>query len=227
MTTPTLHRQDSSGKTWRGGLLCKSEPRSQRDYQKEDYPKNLAYTSTVMFYIGDNDLTLSNAEAQYFYVDPSEYPDGFNLTNVKVGGVYGTNGVVEVYDGAMSISKASLLATCPSSYINNYDMQLSEQVYFEAGSSFWIVVKFPAGQKSPLSAGYMAEGKQIKQYSFYSSDNGVTWTQLSEVLREGNLSQYADRLTWVITAVSKNPDWSSVLDPEPKEGTVRPGESQT
>lgn len=197
------------------------------DYQKEDYPKNLAYTSTVMFYIGDNDLTLSNAEAQYFYVDPSEYPDGFNLTNVKVGGVYGTNGVVEVYDGATSISKASLLATVSGNYYNNYNLPLSEQVYFEAGSSFWIVVKFPAGQKSPLAAGYMADGKDIKQYSFYSSDNGETWTQLSEVLREGNLSQYADRLTWAITAVSNNPDWSSVLDPEPKEGTVRPGESQT
>lgn len=196
------------------------------DYHKEDYPKNFSYTNFVRFFIGDSDQALTNAEAQYFYVDPAEYPEGFNLTHVKVGGVNGRNGVVEVYDGATSISKASLLATGPSFYAYNYNLQLSEQVYFTPGSAFWIVVKFPSGQSNPLGAGLIAGDKQVKQYSFYSSDNGETWTQLSEVLREGNLAEYADQMTWGITAVSQNPDWSSVLDPEPAEGTVRPGESQ-
>lgn len=47
------------------------------------------------------------------------------------------------------------------------------------------------------------------------------------MLREGNLAEIADSLTWSIKAISKNPDWSSVLDPQPAEGTVRPGENQT
>ena len=50
-----------------------------------------------------------------------------------------------------------------------------------------------------------------KAYSFYSSDWGATWTQLSEILRDGNLSDVADELGWGITLKSKNPDWSEVL----------------
>ena len=209
-------------------LSLSSNPVVTADYQKEDYPKTITYTDMTDVYIGDNDLSVPNAEAQYFYVDPKLYPDGFNLTHLNIGGTYGSDPVIEVYNGASTISKASLLQTVEYDwFMYNYDLSLKEQIYFKPGSSFWVVVKFPAGQDQPLGAGYIANQQQVKQYSFYSSDNGETWTQLSEVLREGNLAEIADSLTWSIKAISKNPDWSSVLDPQPAEGTVRPGENQT
>lgn len=209
-------------------LSLSSNPVVTADYQKEDYPKTITYTDLTGVYIGDNDLSVPNAEAQYFYVDPKLYPDGFNLTHLNIGGTYGSDPVIEVYNGASTISKASLLQTVEYDwFMYNYDLSLKEQIYFKPGSSFWVVVKFPAGQYLPLGAGYIANQQQVKQYSFYSSDNGETWTQLSEVLREGNLAEIADSLTWGIKAISKNPDWSSVLDPQPAEGTVRPGENQT
>lgn len=209
-------------------LSLSSNPVVTADYQKEDYPKTITYTDLTGVYIGDNDLSVPNAEAQYFYVDPKLYPYGFNLTHLNIGGTYGSDPVIEVYNGASTISKASLLQTVEYDwFMYNYDLSLKEQIYFKPGSSFWVVVKFPAGQDQPLGAGYIANQQQVKQYSFYSSDNGETWTQLSEVLREGNLAEIADSLTWGIKAISKNPDWSSVLDPQPAEGTVRPGENQT
>lgn len=209
-------------------LSLSSNPVVTADYQKEDYPKTITYTDLTGVYIGDNDLSVPNAEAQYFYVDPKLYPDGFNLTHLNIGGTYGSDPVIEVYNGASTISKASLLQTVEYDwFMYNYDLSLKEQIYFKPGSSFWVVVKFPAGQDLPLGAGYIANQQQVKQYSFYSSDNGETWTQLSEVLREGNLAEIADSLTWGIKAISKNPDWSSVLNPQPAEGTVRPGENQT
>lgn len=209
-------------------LSLSPTPVVSADYHKEDYPKTLTYTDMTGVYIGDNDLSLPNAEAQYFYVDPNMYPDGFNLTHLNIGGVYGQNPIIEIYDGAATISKASLLQKVNYDwFMYNYDLNLEEQINFKAGSSFWVVVKFPPGQDQPLGAGYIANQQQVKQYSFYSSDNGETWTQLSEVLREGNLAEIADSLTWGIKAISKNPDWSSVLDPQPAESTVKPGESQT
>lgn len=197
------------------------------DFMQGDYPKNLTYSNGLSAYVGDNDLEKPNAEAQYFYVDPKTYPDGFNLTQLKVGSKCTEKPVIEVYNGASSISKASLLTTVEYDwFMNNYPINLNEQIYFKPGSSFWVVVKFPKGQDRPLGAARTNVTEDIRSYSFYSDDNGETWSQLSEVLREGNLADIADELTWDITAVSQNPDWSSVLNPTPSEGTVRPGEKQ-
>lgn len=208
-------------------LSLSPSPVVSADYKKEDFPKTITYTDMTGVHIGEDNLSLPNAEAQYFYVDPNLYPDGFNLTHLNIGGTYGSNPVIEVYDGAATISKASLLQTVKYDiFMYDYDLNLEEQIFFKPGSGFWVVVKYPAGQNQPLGAGYIINQQQVKQYSFYSSDNGETWTQLSEVLRAGNLADIADSLTWGIKAISKNPDWSSVLNPQPAEGTVKPGENQ-
>lgn len=195
------------------------------EYEKEDYPQTLTYARVTGAYVGESDLTLPNAQAQYFYVDPEVYPDGFNLTALNIGGAYGSDPVIEIYDGATSISKASLLQTYTGSFYYNFDLNLSEQIFFKPGSAFWVVAKFPAGQTNPLGAALVKHGYDVKQYSFYSCDNGESWTQLSEVMKEGNLATMADSLTWNIKAIMKNPDWSSVLSPSKLEGTVRPGSS--
>lgn len=207
-------------------MLAKANTIASSDYYAADWPDTLTYSKVLYSYIGESDLKLPNAMAQYFYVDKRKYPNGFNLTGLRFQGHNGTNPEIAIYDGARSISTASLIQTVPYDFwAYNWKLNLQEQIYFAPGSSFWVVAKFPAGAKNPLGAG-KSDQKDIAQYSFYSSDNGNTWTQLSEVLKGSSFEAVSDQLTWAVQCISQNPDWSAVLSPEPISGEVRPGESQ-
>lgn len=225
--TPSPGRVVTSGKKISAFSAVSDYPVVSAEYMAEDYPKEMSWSNGIFYNVGDDNAKSTNALAQYFYVDPNAYPDGFNLTALRFGGPGDSNTPeIEIYNGSQSISTASLLAKVNyMSFAYNYDINLEEQLFFEPGSSFWVVAKYPAGQTTPLGAGFTSTSN-IRHYSFYSGDNGQTWTQLSEVLREGNLSAEADSLTWDVYAISKNPDWSSVLSPEPISGTVRPSSSQ-
>lgn len=206
--------------------LAKRNAVASSDYKAENWPDTLTYSNYVYSYIGETDTKLPNALAQYFYVDKATYPNGFNLTDLLIQGQNGQNPEIEIYDGSRSISRASLIQKINYDFwAYNYPITLKEQIYFAPGSSFWVVAKFPAGAKNPLATG-KTERTDIAQYSFYSSDNGTTWTQLSEVLKGTSFESVASQLTWAVQAVSKNPDWSQVLTPEPISGEVRPNESQ-
>lgn len=206
--------------------LAKRNAVASSDYKAENWPDTLTYSNYVYSYIGETDTKLPNALAQYFYVDKATYPNGFNLTDLLIQGQNGQNPEIEIYDGSRSISRASLIQKVNYDFwAYNYPITLKEQIYFAPGSSFWVVAKFPAGAKNPLGTGKTAR-TDIAQYSFYSSDNGTTWTQLSEVLKGTSFESVASQLTWAVQAVSKNPDWSQVLNPEPISGEVRPNESQ-
>lgn len=206
--------------------LAKRNAVASSDYKAENWPDTLTYSNYVYSYIGETDTKLPNALAQYFYVDKATYPNGFNLTDLLIQGQNGQNPEIEIYDGSRSISRASLIQKINYDFwAYNYPITLKEQIYFAPGSSFWVVAKFPAGAKNPLATGKTAR-TDIAQYSFYSSDNGTTWTQLSEVLKGTSFESVASQLTWAVQAVSKNPDWSQVLNPEPISGEVRPNESQ-
>lgn len=224
---PSPGRVVTSGKKISAFSAVSDYPVVSAEYMAEDYPKEMSWSNGIFYNVGDDNAKSTNALAQYFYVDPNAYPDGFNLTALRFGGPGDSNTPeIEIYNGSQSISTASLLTKVNYSYFAyNYDINLEEQLFFEPGSSFWVVAKYPAGQTTPLGAGFTST-PNIRHYSFYSGDNGQTWTQLSEVLREGNLAQDADSLTWDVYAISKNPDWSSVLSPEPVSGTVRPGGQQ-
>ena len=196
------------------------------EFKQGEWPKTLTYAKDVYAYLGETDTKLPNAMAQYFSVDADTYPKGFNLTHLNISGQNGEDPEIEIYDGSRSISIASRLQKVTYSYwMYNYDIALPEQLHFTPGSSFWVVVKFPAGAKNPLGS-WMTDGTDYSQYSFYSSDNGATWTQLSQVLKGSTYEADASHLTWGIKAISKNPDWSAVLNPNPQSGEVRPGESQ-
>ena len=206
--------------------LAKRNAVASSDYKAENWPDTLTYSNYVYSYIGETDTKLPNALAQYFYVDKATYPNGFNLTDLRIQGQNGKDPEIEIYDGSRSISKASLIQKVNYDFwAYNYPITLKEQIYFAPGSSFWVVAKFPAGAKNPLATGKTAR-TDIAQHSFYSSDNGTTWTQLSEVLKGTSFESVASQLTWAVQAVSKNPDWSQVLNPEPISGEVRPNESQ-
>ena len=206
--------------------LVKRNAVATSDYQAKDWPDTLTYSNQLYSYIGETDTKLPNALAQYFYVDKATYPKGFNLTDLRIQGQNGQDPVIEIYDGSRSISTASLIQKVNYDFwAYNYPITLKEQIHFAPGSSFWVVAKFPAGAKNPLGTGKTTR-TDVAQYSFYSSDNGTTWTQLSEVLKGTSFEAIASQLTWAVQAISKNPDWSQVLNPEPISGEVRPNESQ-
>ena len=196
------------------------------DYSKDDYPQELAYHYRVGAYIGESDLSLTNSMAQWYYIHPDSFPNGFNLTDLLYVGYNGQNPVIEIYDGSTAISSSKLIQKVEYNYFYyNFDVTLKEQLYFAPGESFWLVTHFDKGYDSPLGAGTLTN-EAYKAYSFYSSDWGSTWSQLSEVLRESNLSDIADELGWGITLKSKNPDWSEVLTLSPSKGDVRAFEEQ-
>lgn len=206
--------------------LVKRNAVATSDYQAKDWPDTLTYSNQLYSYIGETDTKMPNALAQYFYVDKATYPNGFNLTDLRIQGQNGQNPVIEIYDGSRSISTASLIQKVNYDFwAYNYPITLKEQIHFAPGSSFWVVAKFPAGAKNPLGTGKTSR-TDVAQYSFYSSDNGTTWTQLSEVLKGTSFEAIASQLTWAVQAISKNPDWSQVLNPKPISGEVRPNESQ-
>lgn len=206
--------------------LVKRNAVATSDYQAKDWPDTLTYSNQLYSYIGETDTKMPNALAQYFYVDKATYPNGFNLTDLRIQGQNGQNPVIEIYDGSRSISTASLIQKVNYDFwAYNYPITLKEQIHFAPGSSFWVVAKFPAGAKNPLGTGKTTR-TDVAQYSFYSSDNGTTWTQLSEVLKGTSFEAIASQLTWAVQAISKNPDWSQVLNPKPISGEVRPNESQ-
>lgn len=199
------------------------------DYQAAEWPKKIDWVNSISAYLGETDQSKPNALAQYFYVSADSFPEGFNLTALRFGGSSSNTytPVIEIYEGSKAISAATLLSKVEYSYfMYNSDINLKEQLFFKPGSSFWVVAKYPAGQKNPLGAG-QSDKDNVKQYSFYSSDGGQTWMQLSEALKGGAYESTADKMAFDVEAISKNPDWSSVLSPTPEKGEVRPGESQT
>lgn len=217
----------SSGKVSALSSDAKEYPVVSADYRATDYPDTLRYATKLKAFIGENDTEMPNALAQYFYVDPKKYPDGFNLTDLYFLGQYGKNPEIEIYDGSRSISAASLITKVKYDEWNyNTCLPLEEQQFFAPGKSFWVVAKFAAGVQRPLGA-CEATVSGIENYSFYSSDNGETWTQLSQVLKGSSFEDDASKMTWGVYAFSKNPNWSSVLSPDPAEGEVEAGKTQT
>lgn len=211
-----------------GKSMAPASARISDDYEKTDYPKDLCLFDEMRANIGESDKSLPNSMAQWYRVDPERFPEGFNLTSIKIDGANGQNPVIQVYKGDMAISSASLLQTVEYQYFAyGYPVQLNEQLYFAPGESFWIAVHFEGNQEGyPLGMAYAAS-EGIANQSFMSNDLGKTWVQLSTALKGSSWESIAESMTWAITARSDNPDWSEVLDLNPASGTVRHGEKQT
>ena len=205
----------------------KAAPTVMAEYEAGDYPKDIAYYEIHWANIGDTDNTLPNSLAQWFYVDPAQYPDGFNLTHIKAEGNYGQNPVIQIYKGDVNISSASLLQTVDYSWwVYNYNIALNEQLYFSPGESFWVVLHFEGGQEGyPLGMGVAPDNSHANS-AYMSNDMGRTWTQLGAALKGSPYEADADQYVWAVAARSLNPDWSQALELNPSNGTVAPGASQ-
>lgn len=197
------------------------------NFDQGDYPKSFSNAASTYAYIGDSDISRPNAMAQQFTVNATDYPDGFNLTHINVLGTKGYDPEVEIYSSKGIFSQSNLLLRFkPEFFAYNYDVALPEQFNFAAGESFWIVVKFPViDNLYPLCIGKSNDSPSALN-AYMSNDNGATWTLLAQALEGSRYSAMADRATWCISAVSKNPDWSQILSFTPSSGNVKQGETQ-
>lgn len=209
------------------GNRMKAYSKALTDYDVSDYPQEMFYHSMLFAYIGDTDRSLPNSMAQWYRVDASKFPDGFNLTHLWIEGQNGTNPKIQIYKGDVAISSASLIADVDYQWFTyNYNIALNEQLYFAPGESFWVVVHFEGNQEGyPLGMG-VTDGEDVSAYSYMSNDMGKTWSQLSTALKGSSYESYAPTCTWAIRARSLNPDWSEILELDPASGTVRSGENQ-
>lgn len=214
-----------SGKT--GAQKIRTYARVAAEYEADDYPELIKYHDMLWANIGETDKTLPNSMAQWFRVDPAEYPEGFNLTHVNIEGANGVNPKVMIYKGDVAISSASLLQEVSYDWFAyNYPIALNEQLFFAPGEAFWVVVHFEAGQEGyPLGMGHTSH-TGIEGYSYMSNDMGRTWTQLSAALKGSVYEPDASTFCWAITARSDNPDWSKQLILTPSQGSVRKGDTQ-
>jgi len=204
------------------------------DYFVEDFPRSITYFKTYTGNIGETRKTRPNAMAQLFTVDADTYPEGFNFTHYKVtGSPNGKHPIVSIYRGPQMLTDAAKIIefdpfeTSESNFGYGIDLPLAEQLYFAPGESFWVVMKFPAEDTLfPLPIAEATSNSAAATNSYMSNDDGRTWTRLSEVLRTTNFANIADKATWGITVISKNPDWATVLSLDPSEGIVEPNGSQ-
>ena len=195
------------------------------DYISGEYPIEFKYFNSIYAYVGDEDLSLPQSMAQWFYVDAEKYPDGFNLTALKVNSIYGENPTFQIYKGS-NISNATLIQEFTPYFYSDGIMRPDEQMYFAPGESFWVVVHFPAGQKDyPLGLATV-EDEVFSSYSYMSTDMGKTWITMTDALRGSNYETIANKAGWAITAVSQNPAWEKLMTLTPSQGQVKYGETQ-
>lgn len=192
----------------------------------DEYPKQIKTWDMMNAYIGDTDLERPNSMAQMFNVDPKVHPNGFNLTAVSVSGIHGTDPIIEIYRGSNIMSPSNrVLRWTPSYFSYGSNLRLPEQIFFEPGENFFVVVHFPVPQEQRYPLGLAlapadSPNLSIATQAYMSNDMGETWTILVKALEGSIYENQADRCTWAITAVSQNPDFSTAISLNPAEGQV-------
>lgn len=204
---------------------------ARAEYEAADYPQEITDSEQLYAMIGETDKSLPNSLAQWFKVDPQKYPEGFNLTSLwfdaPSDGIYGANPRIAIYKGNVAISQASLITEVDYMFFTyNYNINLTEQLWFAPGESFWVVAHFDAGQEGyPLPMGYSSD-TNASANSYMSTDGGASWMKLSEALRGSSWENLSSNMVWGVKARSLNPDWSSMLELDPASGSVLNGETQ-
>ena len=195
------------------------------DFIADEYPKQLKYFDIIYASIGDEDTSLPNSMAQWFYVDQETYPEGFNLTGVQVTSYYGENPTFQIYKGG-TIASSTLVEEFTPSFYSDGTMKPTEQVYFAPGEAFWIVVHFPAGQTGyPLGLATVSD-EAYSAYSYMSNDMGKTWVTIADALKGSPYESISNKAGWAITAISQNPAWDKIITLSPASGQVKYGETQ-
>jgi len=164
--------------------------------------------------IGETDTSYTNSAATRFVV---ENEAGFNLTQVDaiINHNEATGPIIlEVYEGE-NISNAKLLLAQEVSEsasletgINWTYIELTEQIYFEQGTTFWVVYHVPSGNEFPMGASLERE-KSASENCYMSLNMGKTWTLFED-------AYYDNQIVWSVVAMSQylNLDEYIVLNPD-------------
>ena len=175
------------------------------------------------YIIGETDTTFTNSSALRFYVNETE---GFNLTQVTAMlklDISRGPAVIEIYQGK-EIDAAKLVYAqnyTPNSWYNNkvanHSIQLNNQLFFETGSYFWIVIHTPSGQLYPLGAG-IADEKAMSENAYISNNLGKSWSKLVDVY-------WDNRLVWKTYAVSTLEPLHTYITLSSDNGIIENGEA--
>lgn len=171
-----------------------------------DYPTNI---------IGDEDVNIPNSAASKYIVSEAE---GFNLTQItsylKVDPKFGP-AIIEIYKGT-SLNKENLIY---AQEYNAFDasegyvsINLEEQLYFQQGETFWVVLHIPAGNLYPLGLGY-ENTPEGSDNCFISFDVGQTWGPLSVALESNDFA-------WFNIISSQNKYLGEYLTLDPANGEL-------
>ncbi len=171
--------------------------------------------------LGETDTDIPNSSATRFYVDEE---DGFNLTHVdtyiqhdkKTGPV-----IMEIYQGSdISSAKLMLAQEIAETATNGYtNVRLSEQLYFEKGTYFWIVFHVPAGNKFPLGGGVEVNEDDSKN-CYMSLNGGKTWSLFEKLY-------FDNQIVWAVFAMSQNAKLDDYIVLSPTSGRVASGKDTT
>ncbi|TPG31851.1 S8 family serine peptidase [Flavobacterium pectinovorum] len=178
-------------------------------------PQEKSYVDGVTDIIGDNDTAIPNSAATKYVVNEAE---GFNLTQIqsylKIDPQFGPV-VVEIYKGT-ALNKENLIYAQeynPGSASEGYvSITLDEQLYFQQGETFWVVMHIPAGNLYPLGIGY-ENTPEGSDNCFISFDLGQTWGPLGVALDSNDFA-------WFNIASSQNKYLGEYLTLDPVNGEV-------
>ncbi len=190
----------------------------QQDTTLEKGYVNQNYSLMVM---GETNTKIPNSSATRFYVNEDE---GFNLTYVDAFLQHdaATGPVIcEIYEG-YDISTAKLVLaqevvkTSAPSYTG---IQLNEELFFDKGSYFWVVLHVPAGNKFPLGAGLELTPEDSKN-CYMSLNGGKTWKMFEELY-------YDNQVVWAVFALSRSVKLDQYITLNPVSGKVSPNHDTT
>jgi subtilisin family serine protease len=177
-----------------------------------DYPTDI---------IGDTDPNIPNSAATKYVVSET---DGFNLTQIqtylKVNPEFGPV-VFEVYKGT-ALNKQNLIYAQEympwSADEGSVYLTLDEQLYFQQGETFWVVMHIPAGNLYPLSIGF-ENTPEGSDNCFISFDLGQSWGPLGVALDSNDFA-------WFTIASSQNKYLGEYLSLDPANGELNGNSTQ-
>ncbi|MEH0154054.1 S8 family serine peptidase [Limibacter armeniacum] len=178
------------------------------------------YASLYAWYnIGDEDTSLPNSSATLYEVNEEE---GFNLTDIRVWLANDdSNGavVVEIYKGA--VKPENLVHTqehhTPSEGVQY--ITLDEHIYFPQGSSFYVIIHAPVGNKYPLGMSPVDDWEVAYNKMYMSFDFGQSWYRMQDAVGEEGWG-------WSMSVASYKPYLGTYVTLDPATGEVNEMESQ-
>lgn len=177
-------------------------------------PISKRYTDFADVYIGDTDPLLPTSGAVKFIVNEE---DGFNLTQIRADVMYTSNTgplIIEIYKD--NLNRNNLFHAQeyqPAPFDTRHYISLSEHIYLEKGTVFFVVVHVPGGNGYSLGIGPKAQPDENLDCCYYSADYGGNWTLTSNV---GISQSYA----WSIAAISQLPFIDDFITLDPVSGTL-------